>query len=450
MTTFSVPLSELEECFQGIIPSGIGTVALDGTPNVTSLSIVHRVGDTHVALSRQFFNKTRANLATNPRAQLILVEPGTGRQFKLDLLHERTETAGAVFEAMRTRLDVVASLSGMSKVFKLAAVDICLVLRCALVASDWSPRGSARTAVGLEVLDAFSAHVAHASDPDNLVTMSLRALAHFFGYTHAIFLLASETGGGLYAVGSHGYESSGAGADVRLGEGVIGIAAQRLQPIHLASVARELAYARAVRSGIERQGDGSALEKEIPLPGLEGAHSQIAVPLLVGAQLLGVLFLESETPGRFTANDEAVLNVAARQISLSLALLRSRSLAKPAITADVGRPPASDRQTIIKHYAEDDSVFVDDDYLIKGVAGAIFWRLLSAYVSERRTDFSNREIRLDPNLDLPGLRDNVESRLVLLRRRLEDRCDFLRLHSLGRGRFRLIVERDIALLDVPN
>jgi hypothetical protein len=34
----------------------------------------------------------------------------------------------------------------------------------------------------------------------------------------------------------------------------------------------------------------------------------------------------------------------------------------------------------LKHYQADDSIFVDDAYLIKGVAGCIFWKLVRSDV----------------------------------------------------------------------
>ena len=49
-------------CFQGVIPSILATADSDGVPNVTYVSQVHQVDDRHVALSRQFFNKTTRNL----------------------------------------------------------------------------------------------------------------------------------------------------------------------------------------------------------------------------------------------------------------------------------------------------------------------------------------------------------------------------------------------------
>ena len=40
-----VRLEDIPTCFEGVIPSSIATVDTDGTPNVTYLSIVHRIAD---------------------------------------------------------------------------------------------------------------------------------------------------------------------------------------------------------------------------------------------------------------------------------------------------------------------------------------------------------------------------------------------------------------------
>jgi hypothetical protein len=99
----------------------------------------------------------------------------------------------------------------------------------------------------------------------------------------------------------------------------------------------------------------------------------------------------------------------------------------------------------VKHYQADDSIFIDDAYLIKGVAGRIFWKLVRSYAQYGRVDFTNKEIRLDTSLQLPDFKDNLEARLILLRRRLQDRCDFLNLTQVGRGQFRLDVQRQLKL-----
>jgi adenylate cyclase len=87
--------------------------------------------------------------------------------------------------------------------------------------------------------------------------------------------------------------------------------------------------------------------------------------------------------------------------------------------------------------------------LIKGVAGRILWKLLKIQTATGRTDFSNKEIRLDGSLNLPDFKDNLESRLILLRRRLEEHCDFLILSRVGRGQIRLDVRRRLTLEELP-
>ncbi|MCA9826709.1 MAG: pyridoxamine 5'-phosphate oxidase family protein, partial [Dehalococcoidia bacterium] len=122
-----IRLEDIASCFEGVVPSSICTVDADGMPNVTFLSVVSRIDADHVALSRQFFNKTDTNTHANPYAAVSVIEPETGRQFRLDLVYERTETSGPLFERMATRLDAVAAAEGMSNIFRLRGVDICKV-----------------------------------------------------------------------------------------------------------------------------------------------------------------------------------------------------------------------------------------------------------------------------------------------------------------------------------
>src|SRR5262249_52807845 len=107
--------------------------------------------------------------------------------------------------------------------------------------------------------------------------------------------------------------------------------------------------------------------------------------------------------------------------------------------------PGAAAATRGRFFASDGSVFLDDAYLIKGVAGRILWSLLGHHEREGRTEFTNKEVRLDPSLELPEFRDNLESRLILLKRRLDEQSRTIHIEKTGRGRFRLVVDGPVTL-----
>jgi hypothetical protein len=164
-------------------------------------------------------------------------------------------------------------------------------------------------------------------------------------------------------------------------------------------------------------------------------------------QLVGVLVADSRRPVAFDQADEAILGVVAALVAGAVDGERARA----ADTAGSGRgtwPAPVDTATSttrIRYFPVDGSTFIDGDYLIKGVAGRILWSLLGQYDSERRVEFTNREVRLDPSLELPEYRDNFENRLILLKRRLAERAAPIRIEKLGRGRFRLDVSTNLRL-----
>jgi putative methionine-R-sulfoxide reductase with GAF domain len=442
-TTFAVQLQDIHTCFEGIIPSAIGTVSPDGTPNVTYLSVVHIVDGTHVALSRQFFKKTADNTVDNPNAQVSVTDPETGRIFLLDLVYERTESEGPLFERMRTNLDAVAAYEGMTNIFRLKGTDVCRVEAITEIPGP-SESAPTRRDVKLDRVEEFSRKVAGVADMEELLTVTLRACAELLAYPHVFVMLVDETGERLYTVASAGFPSSGAGSEVRVGEGLIGLAAERRQSVRLTHMSRDLSYSYAARESAART---AGIEQVIPLPQLPSVQSQLVTPMLAFHQLVGVICLQSETAGAFQSTDECVAGILASQVAMALASLRAPDReAGQAPEGAVSAGPALE----VKHYAEDESIFLDNEYLIKGVAGGILWRLLRSHADSGRVDFSNREIRLDQSLDLPDIKDNLEARLILLRKRLEERCNYIRIEKTGRGRFRLDVTRPLRLVQIEG
>jgi adenylate cyclase len=205
-----------------------------------------------------------------------------------------------------------------------------------------------------------------------------------------------------------------------------------------------------VREQVVASGLADQLETEIPLPGLPAPASQLAVPIVLGGQLAGVLYVESPEDMRFTYDDEDALVSVATQLGMATAVLQ-QAAEEQNEEAPQSRESAHEERglpAVVRLYRTNDSIFIDDDYLIKGVAGSIFAKLVRDYTTNDRTEFSNRELRLDPSIRLPDIGDNLEARLILLQRRLVEKCNFLRIAKTGRGRFHFEVKRPLKLVEV--
>ena len=172
----------------------------------------------------------------------------------------------------------------------------------------------------------------------------------------------------------------------------------------------------------------------------------MALPLCWGGRTKGMLFAESTQSHAF-GDEEDPLAVALGQVST---LLRLLELEEPAQLRAASPLPAQDGPIRVRRFGPDNTIFLDHDYLIKGIAGAVFWTLVSQHLSQGRVEFINRELRLDPSLRLPGLAENLEARLILLQRRLEERQGLIRMEKSGRGRFRLCVAAPLELVEMDG
>lgn len=444
-------LEAVRGSLEGVIPAVMATVAADGTPNVAYLSQVEYIDPEHVALSFQFFNRTRANILATGRATVLLIDPQAAGVTRLHVEYLRTEDSGPLFERMRAKLAAIASHTGMDGVFRLRGSDVYRVLRVEKVPGRTLPV-EPPAQCPWPSLRAVAERLAGCASLEQLLDEAMANLRDVLGLRHALLLLADAGRRRLYTVASVGYAASGLGSEIEWGQGLIGVAAREATTLRLGHATSAYSYARAMRDS--GGGPAEPAAAEIALPGLPDARSQIAVPLLALGRVQGVLFAESAQDAFFGYDDEDRLALLGAQLGLGIALLQGSAEADDAGGAPVGAaaatvtPPAG-TPLWVRHFAPNDSVFLDDGYLIKGVAGAIFWKLARAYVQERRDAFSNRELRLDPSLGLPEGSDNLEARLILLQRRLDERRAGVRIEKTGRGRFRLCVDRPLRLQELP-
>lgn len=441
----SLTLHSVRRMMEGVVPPTLCTASADGMPNVTYLSLAEYVDPQHIALSYQFFNRSRENVLATRRAALTLDDPYTGAGVILQLGYERTETEGPVFERLRAKLAGVASHSGMENVFVLRGADIYRVLELRRVP------GRREYPAALPRIDLasnsriLSERLARCDDLAELVDAMMNGLDELLRIDHSMLWMRDASQASLTLLASRGYETAGVGAEISIGDGLIGTALREGVPIRVGHMMNMAIYGRAVRARAAELGLTPVLSNEIPLPGLQEPRSQLAVPLRARGHILGVLFVESEHDQYFGYDDEDSLMLLCGQFALALTLMQSVEVDANTNAQAPVVPAASGPPLRLRRHAQDNSVFLDDEYLIRGVAGAILWKLAREYVSHGRVEFTNRELRIAPELRLPDFQDNLEVRLVLLQRRLAEYRAPMQIEKISRGRWRFNVSRSIVI-----
>jgi adenylate cyclase len=438
-------LRAVRRLLEGVIPPAMCSVSEDGMPHVNYLSHAEYIDDDHVALTFQFFNRSRANVLATGRVALSVEDPTCGAGVMLELRYLRTDTEGPIFERLRAKLAGIAAHTGMEKVFHLRGADVYRVEGLELMDIRYGlPSLASRCDLAGGVRRLGQA-LAEAVDMAALLRTFLAGLETELRIGHAIVWMLDEQQQGLYSLGSIGYADPGTGAEMPLADaGLAGVAVREGVPIRIGHMTSQYDYALICRERAAQMGLEAVVQRMVPLPGLARPRSQLAVPLRARGRTVGALLVESDRDQFFGYDDEDALAAVGAQLALGLATLRANDApddkaAAAAMPAVVAPAPAQGPLLRMRHYPRDHSVFVGDEYLIRGVAGAILAKVVRNRIATGIDTFSTRELRLaGDDLRLPDVQDNLGVRLLLLERRLAERDFGLRIERVGRGRYRLL------------
>ena len=259
-----------------------------------------------------------------------------------------------------------------------------------------------------------------------------------------MLLLADEAGERLFTIAAHGYEGEGIGSEVVIGEGAVGVAAARRAPTRVGNLRQMSKYSESVR----RSSRASAPATSCRCPACPRSRAVWRCPRWPWGAWSGSWSWSRPRRRRSPRTTRRCSRSWPRLVAGAVEVERAQEVDGAGDRVPTRRATAPEGAVHqVRFFTVDGSTFLDGEYLIKGVAGRILWALLGHHQRDGRVDFTNREVRLDPSLELPEYRDNLESRLILLKRRLDEREAPVRIEKTGRGRFRLVVDGPLRLAE---
>ena len=139
--------------------------------------------------------------------------------------------------------------------------------------------------------------VAGSLDLDRLLFEVLQILEEKFHYSQSVVVLPAADGGGLYCAAHRGFPKEHA-EDILIppGQGICGEARETGKPVYVADVAKHENF----------------------VYGIKGARSALAVPLLKGDRVIGVLDIESPELDAFRERDVRVLTLLASLLAVAI------------------------------------------------------------------------------------------------------------------------------------
>jgi len=179
----------------------------------------------------------------------------------------------------------------------------------------------------VEIIQIVSNQINKTLDLDIIAKAMLVSMEKFFDFKHSMILLLDKEKKFLSVLATHGYEEKGIGAKVPVGMGVIGTVAKRKKLMRMANMGMQLSYMQAIKKQINKD-KNSNQNNEIELPGLKDVESQVAIPMLLDDELVGVFSVESNKVNIFNKADELLISILANQSASALQNARLFKLEK--------------------------------------------------------------------------------------------------------------------------
>ena len=169
----------------------------------------------------------------------------------------------------------------------------------------------------IEIIEKVASQINKTLDLDAIAKTMLISMDNYFDFKHSMILLLDQSEGVLKVIATHGYENDGIGAEVAIGVGVIGVVAKKKKLMRMANIGSQRRYMESIKRQIESN-DKLPSDKDINLPGLPNTESQVAIPMLVEDELIGVFAVESDQINIFDKSDEMIIRILANQTASAL------------------------------------------------------------------------------------------------------------------------------------
>ena len=169
----------------------------------------------------------------------------------------------------------------------------------------------------IEIIERVASQISKTLNLDAIAKTMLISMEEYFGFKHSMILLLDGSESVLKVIATHGYEEEGIGAEVKIGVGVIGMVAKKKKLMRMANLGAQKQYMQAIKQQIQPS-EETVIVDVTSLPGLKNAESQVAIPMLMEDELIGVFSVESDQVNIFDKSDELIIKILANQTANAL------------------------------------------------------------------------------------------------------------------------------------